>query len=137
MKNTLSRRPTYTEHRVITGTPIVADPINLTTLNTSNDRQAINANGYNSLLGFVSITAGTSVTLQPLESVKYDDNGTLSTRFIPHVDGDIGPLVDGDSFKLPIDGGGRWFFRLHIVVGAVTKLQVFLAAGARANEGSI
>lgn len=137
MKNTLSRRPDYTEHRVVTGAPIVADTTDLVALNVAKDRQAINAEGYDDLACFVSIVVGTSVTLQPLEAVKYDDNGTPKTRFVPHLSGNIGPLVDGESFKLPVSGGGRWFFRLHSVAGAVTKLQIFIAAGTRANEGSI
>ena len=137
-ENTLNRKPVYTRHRKETdGTAISADGTNLVTLLTARVRNALNAEGYESVSGFVLLTGGTNITLQPLEVVYYDEDGVAKQKFIPHTGGDIGPLTDGNSFNLSTPGGGMWFFRITAVTGSITSGQVYVSAGSRAEEGSI
>ena len=147
-ENTLYRKPEFTRHRKVEGAPVTTDPANLDTLfagaggappnvDPGKGKAAINAQGYDTLWGFVKLTGGSSITLDPVEAVRFEGDAGEQETFINHPDGPIGPLSDGDSFKLPIDGGGKWFFRIAGVVGAVTKAEVYLAAGSRAEEGSI
>lgn len=146
-ENTLYFKPNYSRHRKVTGAPVVADNVDLALLLNGTGgtppnedkgvaRNALNAKGFDSLEGFVLVEAGTNITLQPLELVQYYEDGVAKQRFVEQ-GGTIGPLVNGDGFALDVNGGGLWFFRIHAVTGAVTKVQIYLAGGNRAEEGSI
>jgi len=129
--NTLHKKPHYTAHRRAVTTP---DSANLATLYGTDKRGIIDVSGFDSIHGWVVATGGT-ITLQPLEAVKYFDNtGAPQEKFVAR-GSNIGPLADGATFELLTPGGGRWYFRVDAFAGS--DAEVFLAGALRANEGSI
>lgn len=138
MDNSLNHKPDYTAHR---RGVTAADSADLAALETSNGRGAINAKGYSSIHGFVEFNGGTTptVTLQPLERVAYVDAAGAEQKKLVARGSNIGPLsaAAGVAFSLDTPGGGAWLFRIEAVTGAPTGVEVYLAGGTRASEGSI
>ena len=138
--NTVSRKQDYALHNKQTGSPVVAETTNLTTLNASSGRGAFNARGFNSVHGFVLLTGGTAptVTLQVLERVSYIDpfTGAASTRLVER-GSSIGPLLDGETFEVETAGGGLYYLRVDAVANSPTGVAVMVSGGLRANEGRI
>jgi hypothetical protein len=97
-------------------------------------RRAADGKGWDSLIGDVTPAAGT-VTIQPLLVSKYKDpaTNTIKQRFVA-LGSPITGLGDGDEFTISNVHGGRVFCQLSGLTGAC---DVYLAGGARANEGSI
>ncbi len=131
MDNQLYFKPNYSAHRrALT----VADPTDLAALLTSHERGAFNAKGHNSIQGHVRCGAG-DITLQVLELVKFQEtDNTEVSRFIVR-GSNIGPLSDGQGFEIDTPGGGQYFLRAHAVTTG--PVDIFIAGGLRANEGSI
>jgi hypothetical protein len=111
-----------------------ADPVSLVTFLASHERNAIDVSGFDTLHGFVENGAGT-ITLQILELISYEDAAGADQRVLVQRGSNVGPLSDGDSFELDTPGGGRWLLRADAVVTG--PCSVYLAGGAKANEGSI
>jgi len=131
MDNSLGRKPHYTLHRK--GVK-AKDTNDLDVLYNKNGRGSIATYGFNTVHGFVNIAGGTTpkAILQPLELVKWEGGERLVPR-----GGTIGPLEDGDSFNFDTYGGGLYLLRVYDLSGTPDGLDIYLAGGQRANEGSI
>jgi len=125
------KKPYYKLHRTVSA----IDPVSLPAVLSSFGGAVFSLVGFESGSGFVSFTGGTTpqVTLQPLELVNLPDG---TKRFIKN-GSPISGLQDGDPFSFPAAGGGLWLLQVVALSGAPTSLELFVAGGTRANEGSI
>jgi len=143
--NSIYPQPTFSMHRrgVVANDPAIS-AANLAALMAGTGvtgaqpdhgmRRSANAKGYNSLHGYVSLTAGT-VTIQPLLATQWRDPVTKAKTYKFSVLGSaIAGLADGDSFEIQNVHGGKVFCHVAGLTGAV---DIFLAGGERAPEGSI
>ena len=132
MQNTLEPKPRFTLHRIKNGSPVTADPTDLTTILI---RGAIHCSYWLTVDGFVKLAGGASptVTLIPLMVAKYEDAaGAEQEEYV--VQGTaIGPLSDGESFQVETYRG-RLYLRIDVVTGNPTNVQVLLG-GAKADNG--
>ena len=129
--NSVHPHPSFSAHRRVAGT-VSTDNTDLVALlaEPGGARRSAHAKGWDSVDGFVELSAGT-VDLQPLLLVEYDG----VERFI-ELGSPITTLADGDHFNVTGVHGGRIFLRVNAVSSAA-DLVVYLAGGARSNEGSI
>lgn len=135
--NSVLRKPQYTAHRRNVD---AADNANLATFLTERANNVINADGFDTLHGFVEFSAGAGppdVTLQILELAKYTNSAGAETQRLLARVSSIGPLVDGEVFEVPLPGGGQWLLHVTTLNGAGAILDIYIAAGKRSNEGSI
>lgn len=137
-------QPNYDKQRSVVGAPVTADTTDLDALmNTPTvaagevpvgARGSANAYGWNSVEGYVELAGGITptVTIQPLLAI--NANGTW---VFVELGSTIGPLSDGDHFTISGVNQGLVFARIAAVTGSPTNVDVSLAGGVRANEGSI
>lgn len=125
------RKPYYTLHRTVK----TADPTSLPAVLSAFGGAAVSLDGFESCNGVVSLSGGTTpqVTLQPLELVVLPDK----TRRLVKNGSPIVGLQDGDVFAFPTTGGGLWVLQVTAMSGSPDKLDLFVAGGTRASEGSI
>ena len=136
MDNTIEFKPKYTAHRRAIA---AVDTLVLATLLTANERNCFQAHGFNTIDGFVLMTAGTAPTtvLELLEAVTYTNSVGAETKMFVRRGGTVGPLNSGDGFSFNVKGGGRYFIRVSSLTGAPTGLEIYIAGSERAQEGSI
>lgn len=130
--NTLRQKPNYTLHRYKEGSPVAIDSAVLATFRTANPRGDLDCAGWDTLRGFVKLTGGTSIDIQPTELVKYRDKDGSEVEELINVGAAITGLADGDDFDITI-GQGRLLIRITAVAGAVTVAKIFVA-GSQAND---
>jgi len=130
MNNAAMRsKPFYIRHREVNGAPVAAESTDLAVLLAANPRSTADAAGYKTVKGFVRLTGGGTVVLQPLELVKLPD----ATEFLAVAAANTGALSSGDGFEVTANGAFL-FLRLNTIGGAPTKVEVFLA-GAEVMSG--
>lgn len=133
MDNVIYAKPDYNTHRTIrntdpaTGAPIavVADSAVLATVKAANPRGPLDCNGFETVFVAVTLTGGTTVTLQPLEAITLPD-GTWEFRVLA---ANIGPLSAASQLQEVTVNGGNVFFRLDAVVGGPTVVEILVAGG--------
>lgn len=130
--NTMRQKPNYTLHRFKEGSPIVVDSTTLADFRTANPRGDIDCAGWDTIRGFVKLTGGTSISIQPTELVKYRDKDGSEVEELINVGSAIAVLGDGDSFDVTVNQG-RFLLNISAVVGVVTLAKIFLT-GAQAND---
>jgi len=118
----LRSKPFYIRHREVDGAPVAADSATLATVLAANPRSTADAAGYKTIKGFVKLTGGGTVVLQPLELVKLPDG----TEFFAVAGANTAALADGDAFSIQVDGAFL-FLRLNTIGGAPTKVELFIA----------
>lgn len=138
MDNSVYEKPNYSAHR---RSVISQDSADLAVLVATKARAVLNLadHGYDSLEGFVKMegTATPTVTIQPLELVKYlDKDGTEHSEFLAKGSA-IGPLADGAQFSVETPGGGLWFLRVTALAGTDPKATLYVAGGLRSRESSL
>jgi len=129
MRNCLFDKPNYTLHRVVIGTPIVAD----VAVASMDKRGAINGNLWNSIEGYIKVSGGSNpnVDLECLSIVeRKNPAGTLIEEVTKY--DDIGTVTDGEHFEVK-NNGGRVLVRISKVDGAPTQVEIYLSGGERRN----
>lgn len=117
MDNTLSTG-TFTQHRKVTGAPVVADSTDLSLI----DRRALlHCRSYRTILAQAQLTGGAAptVTLQPLLYDPEKDDFTLLPTLT---------LSDGQSEEITVHET-RAYLRIHAVAGAPTTVELRAAPG--------
>jgi hypothetical protein len=133
MQNALSFKPNYTCHR----RDVEGADAAVALLPAAMKRATFSAKGWSNIQGVVKANAGVTITLEPLELVKYiDSNGDEQSDFITR-GSDIGPISPNGVFSLDTPGGGLWLLRAKAVAGDDPVISVHIAGGNREPEGSI
>ena len=119
----LRSKPFYNVHRTVEGAPVAADSTDLAAVLAANPRSTADCGGYKTVKGFVRLTGGAAptVTLQPLELLKYEGGQHLAVT-----GANTAALSDGQAFDFTVNQA-LLFARLHAVTGNPTKVEVFLA----------
>jgi hypothetical protein len=138
-------KPRYIHHRNLVGAPVAADHVNIGPgspgLIADNKlrgeagdetiRGSVPTAGFKTIDGVVKLTGGAAptVTLQPLEVIKYKNNGTGEEvdEFVSQ-GANIGPLSHNDRFSITVNDA-MLFLRLHAVTGAPTGVELLIAGG--------
>lgn len=133
MLNSLQQKPDYTIHRRAAGDDGAATP--------TEEQQAgvINCHGFETVHGTVQFTGGSgaSVKLTPFELIEYKTPAGVATKAWVARGSKTSALVEGASFEFNTHGGGRWFLIISDTTGSPERIEVLLAGGTRAVEGSI
>jgi len=123
--NTLQRGQS-SRHRLVTGAPVVVDAA--PGGGFPNPRSCLNADGYDTILLAVQITApgASTVDIQPL---LYDPESGV---FFNHAN--TGNLSDGDVAEIAAVGG-RMFMRIDAVAGNPTSVEFRVEGGRVSQQG--
>lgn len=128
MPAAIQSKPKYSIHRKnIT----VIDSTDLDVLFAAHEEDVFSSHVFGSIHGVVNMASGT-VTLQPLEHVKWLDNDGASQQAFYKRGSTIGPLSDRDSFEFLCDGGGKFFLQVTAQTGNVD--EILLAGGKRGGD---